>query len=269
VSSTPRRKLLALDAPRLDGRRDLLVADRVGVAEGQVFQLAAHLAHAQPVSQRRVNVLGLAGDGLLAVRLQVLQGAHVVQPVGQLDEHHAHVRDHGQQHLAHVFSLAVFAIGKLDLVDLGDALDDVGHLVAEAGGNLLVGGGRVLDRVVQQAGGDGRRVHLHLRQHLGHLERMDDVRLAGGPHLPFMMRTQNSQALRMREMSSLGRLAWTCLSSASKRWSMVPGRAGWLGARATQLRLPVGAGDALGTSAGMAAGQSPCFIIGRLRFRAA
>ena len=84
------------------------------------------------MSQRRVDVLGLAGDGLLAVGLQVLEGAHVVQTVGQLDQHHAHIGDHGQQHLAHVFCLAVFAVGKLDFVDLGDALDDVGHLVAKA-----------------------------------------------------------------------------------------------------------------------------------------
>jgi cytochrome c553 len=53
--------------------------------------------------------------------------------------------------------------------------------------DLLVGGGRVFDGVVQQAGGDGRRVHLHLRQHLGHFERMDDVGLAGGAHLPLVM----------------------------------------------------------------------------------
>ncbi len=181
------QKLLALDAARFDGRRDLLVADRVGVAEGQVFQLAAHLAHAQTMRERRVNVQGFAGDGLLALRPQMLKGAHIVQPVGQLDEHHAHIGDHGQQHLAHIFRLAVFAIGKLDLVDIGDALDDVGHLLAEAGLNLLVGGGRVLDRVVQQARGDGGRVHLHLRQHLGYLERMNDVGLAGGPHLALMM----------------------------------------------------------------------------------
>jgi hypothetical protein len=90
------------------------------------------------VRQRSVDVLRLAGDGLLAVGLQVLQGAHVVQPVGQLDEHHAHIGNHGQQHLAHVFGLAVFAVGKLDLVDLGDALDDVGHLLAKLGRNLLV-----------------------------------------------------------------------------------------------------------------------------------
>ena len=117
----------------------------------------------------------------------MLKGAHVVQPVGQLDEHHAHIGDHGQQHLAHVFGLAVLAVGKLDLVDLSHALDDVRHLIAEAGRNFLIRGGGVLYRVVQKAGRDGRRVHLHLRQHLSHLERMDYVGFAGSPHLPFMM----------------------------------------------------------------------------------
>ena len=61
------------------------------------------------------------------------------------------------------------------------------HLVAELGLNFLIGGGRVFNGVVQQAGGNGRRVHLHLRQHLGHFERMDDVGFAGGAHLAFMM----------------------------------------------------------------------------------
>ena len=181
------QELFALDAPRFDGRGNLLVAHRIGVAEGQVFKLAAHLAHAQPVRQRSVDVQRFAGDGLLPLRFQVLQGAHVVQPVGQLDQHHAHVGHHGQQHLAHIFCLAVFAVGKLDLVDLGDALDDVRHLVAESLANFLVGGRRVFHGIVQQGGGDGRRVQLHLRQHFGHLERMNDVGLARGAHLPLVV----------------------------------------------------------------------------------
>src|SRR5579859_5160905 len=45
----PSQKLLALDATRLDRFGNSLVADRVGIAEGQIFKLAAHLAHAQPV----------------------------------------------------------------------------------------------------------------------------------------------------------------------------------------------------------------------------
>ena len=56
-----------------------------------------------------------------------------------------------------------------------------------SGFDFLVGGGRVFDRIVQQAGGDGRRVHLHLGQHLGHFERVDDVGLAGGAHLALMV----------------------------------------------------------------------------------
>ena len=181
------QELLALDAAGFDGLRDLLVADGIGVAEGQVFKLAADFAHAQAMGERGVDVEGLAGDGLLAVGLEVLQGAHVVQAVGQLDQHHAHIGDHGQQHLADVFGLAVFAIGELDFVDLGDALDDVGHLVAEAGFDFFAGGGGVFDGVVQQAGGDGGRVHLHLGQHFGHLKRMNDVGLAGGAHLALVV----------------------------------------------------------------------------------
>ncbi len=123
----------------------------------------------------------------LAVGLQVLERAHVVQAVGQLDEHHAHVGDHGQKHLADVLGLAVFAVGELDLVDLGDAFDDVGDLVAKVGFDLLAGGGSIFDRIVEQAGGDGGRVQLHLRQNFSDFKGMDDVGLAGGAHLPFVM----------------------------------------------------------------------------------
>ena len=179
--------MLALDAAGLDGCGYFFEADRISVAKGQVFEFAAHFAHAQTVRERSVDLLGFAGDGLLAVGFEMLEGAHVVQAVSQLDEHHAHVFHHGQEHLADVFGLAVFAVGKLDFVDFGDALDDVGHLVAELGLDFFVGGGRVFNRIVQQAGGDGGRVHLHLRQHLGYLERVDDVGLAGGAHLAFMM----------------------------------------------------------------------------------
>ncbi len=116
--------------------RELLVGEGVGVAEGEVFELAAQLAHAQAVGERSVDVERLAGDALLLFGLQVLERAHVVQAVGELDDDDADVGDHGQQHLADVFGLVVFAVGELDLVELGDAFDDVGDLLAEALGDL-------------------------------------------------------------------------------------------------------------------------------------
>ena len=172
------QKLLAVDATRFYRRRHLLVAHRVGIAESQIFELAAHLAHSKPVGQRRVDVQRFARNCFLPFGLQMLQRAHVVQPVGQLDKHHAHVAHHSQKHLAHVLGLAVFAVRKLDLVDLGYAFNDVRHLVAEFVADLFAGGRRVFHGIVKERRSHGGRIQLHLHQHLGHFERVHNVGLA-------------------------------------------------------------------------------------------
>ncbi len=87
--------------------------------------------------------------------------------------------------------------------------------------DLLAGGRRVFHGVVQQRRRDGRRVQLHLHQHFGHLKRMHNVGLAAQARVcPSWCVTQNSHAFRINEMSSLGRLACTWRSSASKRSPM-------------------------------------------------
>ena len=68
-----------------------------------------------------------------------------MQAVGQLNEHDADVVHHGQHHLAHVLGLRLFARGKIDLADLGDALDDVRHLLAELFLDLFDGYRSVFD----------------------------------------------------------------------------------------------------------------------------
>ena len=71
--------------------------------------------------------------------------------------------------------------------DLGDALDDVGDFGAEQLGDALGRGQRVLDDVVEQAGGDGHHVQLHVGEEVGDLERVDQVGLAGMAHLPLVL----------------------------------------------------------------------------------
>src|SRR6202043_3548203 len=110
---------------------------------------------------RSINFKRLFGDFALAVGLEMLQGAHVVQAVGEFDEHHADVIDHGQHHLAQVFGLGFFAGGEVNLADLGNAFDDVCDLLAEFLANVDDGDGGVFDGVVQKSGGDGDRVHFH------------------------------------------------------------------------------------------------------------
>ena len=69
---------------------------------------------------------------------------------------------------------------------LRHALDHVRDLLAEQLAHLLDGVRRVLDDVVQQARGDGDHVEPHVGEDVGHLERMDEVRLTGSANLPFV-----------------------------------------------------------------------------------
>ena len=75
----------------------------------------------------------------------------------------------------------------LILVQLGDAFDDVRNLLVEPPGDLGAGDVGVFDCVVQQAGGDGGRIHLEVGEDLADLQRMDDVGLARGAALSLML----------------------------------------------------------------------------------
>ena len=168
---------VALRGPVGDQPDDLVVALGVEGGEGQVLQLPLDRVHAQPVSQRRQHLQRLAGLALLLGRRQEAQRAHVVQPVGQLDHQHPRIAGHRHDHLADRLGLGRLAV--LDLVQLGDALDQVRHLVAELGLQLLDAQPGVLHRVVQQRGDQRGGVHAEFGQDGGHRQRMGDVRVAG------------------------------------------------------------------------------------------
>jgi hypothetical protein len=73
-----------------------------------------------------------------------------VQAVGELDQDHAQVARHRQQHLAEALGLGLLARAELDLVELGDAVDQLDHVAAERLLDLLARERGVLERVVQQ-----------------------------------------------------------------------------------------------------------------------
>ena len=167
--------------------RSALVRGRLDVPERQLLQLVLELAHAQPMGDRRVDVARLLRDADPPVFRQVMQRAHVVQAIGELDEDDADVVDHRQQHLAEALRLALLARGELQPRELRHALDDVRHLLAEQLPHPLDGVRRVLDDVVQQPGGDGDHVQPHVGQQVGHLERVHQVGLPGSADLPLVL----------------------------------------------------------------------------------
>ena len=83
--------------------------------------------------------------------------------------------------------MAVLAVGKLNLVDLGYAFNDVRHLVAEFVADLFVSRRRVFHGVVQKRSSHGGRVQLHLHKHFGHFKRVHNVGLTRGARLSFVM----------------------------------------------------------------------------------
>ena len=66
----------------------------------------------------------------------------------------------------------------LHLVELGDAVDELGDLVAEVAAHLVERVRRVLDRVVEQRGDQGRLGHAELGEDRRDRERVGDVGLA-------------------------------------------------------------------------------------------
>ena len=125
----------------------------------------------------------------------MLERPHVVQAVGQLDEHDANVVDHGQHHLAQVFRLLLFARGEINFADLGDAFDNVRDLLAEFFADVDDGDRGIFYRVVQQARGDRDRIHLHFSENQGDFQRMDEVRFAGSAALALHDASGNNRRL--------------------------------------------------------------------------
>ena len=164
--------------------QDALARVRAQLGEGQVLELGLERLHADPLGQRRVDLHRLGGDAPPLVRaLDEVQRAHVVQPVGELDQQHADVLGHRQQQLAEVLGLRGLRRLQLELVELGDAVDQPRHGPAEQPLDLLERGAGVLDGVVQQGGRDRGAVELEAGQDAGDLDRMVEVGVARGAQL--------------------------------------------------------------------------------------
>ena len=167
-----------------DEPHDLVVDLGVQGREREVLELPLDRVHAEPVRQRREDLDRLARDALLLVLPQVAQRAHVVQPIGELDDQHADVAAHRHDHLADRLGLRRVAV--LDLVELGHAVDELPDLVAEVGAQLRERVVGVLDGVVQQRRTQGRRRHAELGEDRRHRERVGDVGIAALAGLPLV-----------------------------------------------------------------------------------
>lgn len=81
--------------------------------------------------------------------------------------------------LREVFGLRLLVGGKLHLVQLGEAIDQLGHFAAEQIAQFALAGAGIFENVMKQCRADGIGIHAPLDHRTGNRQRVRDVRLAG------------------------------------------------------------------------------------------
>ena len=163
--------------------------------ERELLQLVVERVEPQAVGDRRVDLHRLARDAAALRGRHRAEGAHVVQPVGELDQHDAHIARHREQHLAEVLGLRILGRLELDAVELRDAVDQLGHRLAERIGDLVLGDRGVLGDVVEEGRHQRLPVEVPVGQDLRDRERVRDVGVAGLPRLAVVRRLREAVGL--------------------------------------------------------------------------
>ena len=169
------RKLFAGFPAGFDVLGDFRAGLRLKIVEGDVFQFSANFPHSQPQGDGRVDFQGLSRDALLPIGIEVAEGSHVVQAVGELHQNDPHVLDHGQQHLAKIFGLTLFQGIVVKPAQFRDPVHAAADFLAEP---LLDFGDAhpgVFGDVVQQPGCNAHQIEAHVGQQVRYLYGVGEV----------------------------------------------------------------------------------------------
>ena len=157
---------------------DLGIAHGVQIMQAAILQLFLDVQDAKAVGDGGVHLHGFAGLIAALLLRPSVTGAHIMQPVAQLDDHHADIAAHGQQHLAQVLGLQLLDVGELDLGQLGHAVHQQCHFLAKGGFQVVQRSGGILHYVMQQSGGNALGVHAQIQHQPGDCQRVADIGLA-------------------------------------------------------------------------------------------
>ncbi len=152
--------------------------------EGNILKLFLDFMHADTLGERRVNLQRFKTDAAALFRLgNMMQRAHVMQAVGQLDQQHADVFGHRKDEFAEIFRLLFLRALEFDFRKLGHAIDKTRDFLAEKFFNFFQRRAGVFDRIMQKRGADRRRIQLHFRQNARNFQRVGKIRIARGARL--------------------------------------------------------------------------------------
>ena len=181
-------KFLLIAAGALERALDDAIALRVESLEAEFLELQLHGVEPEPLGHRRVDIERLARHLATLGWCHGTHGAQVVGAIGELDQDHAQIAHHRQQHLAKALGLRFLAILELDLIEFGDAIDNLGDIIAKTRRDLGFRRRRVFDDIVQNRRDDGVGVEVQVSEDVGRRHRMRDVGFAAEAFLSLMCR---------------------------------------------------------------------------------
>jgi hypothetical protein len=188
----------------LSARAKNACAHRIDELEREILQLAEKLVETEPVGNRRVNLERLASDAAAFVGTYRSHRLQIVMTIGELDQHHAQIARHGHQHLAEVLRLRLFVRLELDLVELRQAIDEIGNRLPKRSAISLLPTDVSSITSCKSAATTPRHPSA-IRRSRRHGQRMGDVGFSRQAHLPAMRASLNRYAWRTRSISSGGR----------------------------------------------------------------
>ncbi len=154
--------------------------------EAEIFQFILHPPDPDPIGQWRIDLQGLLCDLKTLSLAEMLKRSHIMQSIGELDDHDADIIRHRQDHFAEILGLLLLGTLERDLPDFRHPIDKMHHILAELPFQLAGRRHRIFQRIVQQAGDDRRHIGFQRGQHTGHGNRMFDIGLSGTSRLAFM-----------------------------------------------------------------------------------
>ena len=155
-----------------------LIAKRVAVRKRKFLKLAENVVEAEPVRDRNIDFKGLSTDAGALLGPHDAERAHVVEAVGELHENDADVARHGKEHLPEAFGLGDCVGRELQLIELGDAVNEVRDFNPELLGHLALARPRVFEHVVHEARFNRLGIHAPGGEDRGDRDRMRDVGFA-------------------------------------------------------------------------------------------
>ena len=157
---------------------DQRVVVGVLVLEREIFELRFDAIQTQSVGKGRKDVERFAHNLILSRRRHRIEGAHVVEAVGNLHQDDANVVAHREEYLLERLCLHRSAVAEDATAHFGHPFDDVRHLFAEEIGDIFTCIVGILHHIVQQSRANGGGSHAHLfTHHLRHGNGVEDVQL--------------------------------------------------------------------------------------------